>query len=202
MTEAPTRHFQQLLSEGKRLWKWWGKRNDQRGNWIVKGPERSYAEGSPEGSSCGLNNGKPDWKGAFSPGKNCKCLLVRGTASFCKRNCNSTWLEKVKWNVSMRFDEWCWRGTISFSAAFHLLWECLISWTYVLIECSLVFSWSFHVSNNGIHTAIGYLVVKYLWLFMCLKGVSANCNPSYCMCKKLNYSLKIDGSLPSVRLDN
>ena len=168
-----------------------GKRNNQRRNWIVKGAERSHAEGGPGDGSHSLSRGKQEWTGAFSPGKNCKGLLVRGTTSFCKRNCSSTWLEKVKWNVSMRFNEWCWRGTISFSAEFHLPWEWLIFWTYVLIKCSLVFSWSFHVSNIGIHTAISYLVVKYLWLFMYLNGVSANCSPSYYMCKYWITSLKL-----------
>ena len=61
---------------------------------MVKGTERSHAEGNRRDSSGSLNNGNPDEKRDFSLRKFCNGWLVRGTTSFCKVNCNfACWKE-------------------------------------------------------------------------------------------------------------
>ena len=43
-----------------------------------------------------LNRGTRHLERAFSPGKFCTCLLVRGTTSFCKGNCNFVYRRECK----------------------------------------------------------------------------------------------------------
>ena len=69
--------------------------------------ESHTLRGSPRGKSCSLNIWEVGLKkGLFSAGKFCTCLLVRGTTSFCKGNCNFLSIgESVKWNISMQLNE-------------------------------------------------------------------------------------------------
>ena len=88
--ENEVRSCKGVISEADQLpsvsWSHTDKRSEYEA--LKKLKDHASGEENEALSSCSLNIRKWEEERAFSPGKFCKCLLVRGTTSFCKGNCN------------------------------------------------------------------------------------------------------------------
>ena len=97
--ENEVRIYKGMIPEMDQLPRVSWSRTDKRSEYEALKKLKDHASGEENEalSSCSLNIWKGEEERDFSPGKFCKCLLVRGTTLFCKGNCKFVY--RREWKV-------------------------------------------------------------------------------------------------------